>query len=537
MSALLGGRYKLGEMIGTGGMADVYIAKDERLSRKVAIKVLRSDLARDPSFVARFRKEALAAAGLNHPGIVAVYDSGEIPAPYIVMELISGHTLRELIHRGERLPIDRALEIGEGILASLEYSHERGIVHRDIKPANVMITNQGDVKVMDFGIARALDDIGATLTSTWNVVGTAQYLSPEQAMGETADHRSDIYSVGCLLYEVLTGRPPYTGDTPVAIAFQHVSGDLITPSTLNSELPQGVDILLSVALAKKPIDRYQSAAEMLADIQKLRTGQAVTTKIAGKGISRRQFIVGAISTLAIGALLTLGVYAFGAFVKTTNQANSLIEVPNVVGLTQPDANSLLSDFVVTIQRAHDAHIPKDRVASQIPLATSKAKKGTGVTLTLSDGVGDSTVPIDLVGKSLVDARASLAAAGLVIAQTNAVSSDKPQGTVLQVTPTGGSTITAGSGVILQIASGDIQVPALVGVNAIQARTVLTQAGFLINQIAGYDPNQSLGVVLAQAPNAGTIQTIGSSVTITVNQTPPPSPTPPDTTIPPVTVIP
>ncbi|NCZ58081.1 MAG: serine/threonine protein kinase, partial [Actinobacteria bacterium] len=158
---LLGGRYLVGEMIGTGGMADVYVAQDERLARQVAVKILRSDLAKDPSFVARFRKEAFAAAGLNHPGIVAVYDSGEDPAPYIVMELISGHTLRELIHRGERIPLDRALEIGEGILAALEYSHERGIVHRDIKPANIMITEMGDVKVMDFGIARAMDDFGA----------------------------------------------------------------------------------------------------------------------------------------------------------------------------------------------------------------------------------------------------------------------------------------------------------------------------------------------------------------------------------------
>ncbi|MEI6671604.1 MAG: protein kinase, partial [Actinomycetes bacterium] len=174
MSNLLGGRYQLGEMIGTGGMADVYIADDTRLSRKVAVKVLRSDLAKDPSFVTRFRKEAFAAAGLNHPGIVAVYDSGEEPAPYIVMELVYGKTLREIIHSGERLPLSRVLEIAEGILSALEYSHERGIVHRDIKPGNVMITEMGDVKVMDFGIARALDDAGATLTNTWNIVGTAQ---------------------------------------------------------------------------------------------------------------------------------------------------------------------------------------------------------------------------------------------------------------------------------------------------------------------------------------------------------------------------
>ena len=222
IAKLLGDRYLLGQMIGTGGMADVYTAQDQRLSREVAVKILRSDLAQDPSFVARFRKEAKAAAGLNHPGIVAVYDSGEDPAPYIVMELVTGHTLRELIHNGERVACDRALEIVIGVLEALDYSHMRGIVHRDIKPANIMITGNGDVKVMDFGIARAIDDLGATLTSTWNIVGTAQYLSPEQAQGSVADARSDLYSTGCLLYELLTGRPPFTGETPVSIALQHV---------------------------------------------------------------------------------------------------------------------------------------------------------------------------------------------------------------------------------------------------------------------------------------------------------------------------
>jgi len=512
MKKLLGDRYRLGEMIGTGGMADVYIADDVRLSRKVAVKVLRSDLARDPSFVARFRKEAFAAAGLNHPGIVAVYDSGEVPAPYIVMELVSGHTLRELIHQGEHLPIDRVLEIAEGILTALEYSHERGIVHRDIKPANVMITDQGVVKVMDFGIARALDDVGATLTSTFNVVGTAQYLSPEQAMGESADYRSDIYSVGCLLYEVLLGRPPYTGDTPVSIAFQHVSGELIKPTTLNAEIPEGLSVLLTVALAKKPIDRYQSASDMLADIRNLREGRAITAKVARKPINRSK-LIGSI----VGLLLVGGGVAFGIHALNTTQKNVLVTMPNVVGLTQSDAQSLLTGFTITIKHAHDPNIPNGRVTSQVPLATSKVQRATGVVLTLSDGPGDSIVPVDLVGKSLADARAALAAVGLVIAQTNAVPSDKPQGTVLGVTPGGGSTITAGSGVILQIASGDIVVPLLVGLNEIQARTILVQAGFLVQQIEATDPTQVDGVVLAQAPDAGTTQTIGSTVTITINR--------------------
>jgi len=444
---LLGDRYELGEMIGTGGMADVYIARDKRLAREVAVKVLRSDLAKDPSFVARFRKEAFAAAGLNNPGIVAVYDSGEEPAPYIVMELVSGHTLRELIHSGEKLPLSRALEIGAGILAALEYSHECGIVHRDIKPANIMITDQGDVKVMDFGIARILDDLNATLTSTWNIVGTAQYLSPEQALGEAVDARSDIYSTGCLLYELLTGKPPFVGDTPVSIAYQHVSAELVAPSKIQPALPAGIDILLAVALAKKPEDRYQSAGLMLDDLFKIRDGQAVTTKISRKKISRWQFISGAVAALLFLSLAIGGLFLSRDGINTTSEA----EIPNVVGLIQADAQIMLKDYVV--------------------------------------------------------------------AKTEAVPSDSPQGTVLKVTPEPGSTITAGTGVVLRIASGEVQVPDLIGVDAIQAKTILVQAGFLVNEIEAYDASQSIGVVIRQAPDAGTTQTIGKSVTITINKAP------------------
>jgi serine/threonine-protein kinase len=512
---LLGGRYQLGEMIGTGGMADVFVAEDIRLSRKVAVKVLRSDLARDPSFVARFRKEALAAAGLNHPGIVAVYDSGEEPAPYIVMELVSGHTLRELIHKGERVPLQRAIEIGEGVLAALEYSHHSGIVHRDIKPANIMITDNGDVKVMDFGIARALADLGATLTSTWNVVGTAQYLSPEQALGETADLRSDIYSTGCLLYEVLTGKPPFTGETPVSIAFQHVSGIIALPSSIVPDLPAGIDTLLSVALAKNPDDRYQSAGLMLDDLYKIKAGQVVTTKITKPPISRRKVVISAVSALVVVATMIAGL----VFLLPATNPASLPQLPNVVGLNQQEAQALLSDYVVTIMRAPDGRIPKDRVASQIPLATTRAQKGSGVVLTISDGPGNTVVPIDLVGMSLIDARTALTSVGLLVTSTQAIPSDEPQGTVLKVTPEPGSTITAGSGVVLQIASGQILVPALIGTDALQAKTILVQAGFLVNEVQGYDANQPIGVVIRQAPDAGVTQTIGKSVTITVNKAP------------------
>jgi len=513
IARLLGDRYLLGEMIGTGGMADVYIAQDQRLSREVAVKILRSDLAKDPAFVARFRKEAKAAAGLNHPGIVAVYDSGEEPAPYIVMELVSGHTLRQLIHQGERVSLDVALSIVEQVLAALEYSHQRNIVHRDIKPANVMITDKGDVKVMDFGIARALDDLGATLTSTWNVVGTAQYLSPEQATGESADARSDIYSTGCLLFELLTGQPPFTGETPVSIAFQHVSGEIPSARALQSDLPIDIETITKVALAKQPDDRYASAQAMLDDVIKVHKGQSVTTKVATKPFfTRRSAMIYGGSFLAAIALSITGFFLSG-----NTDGGPLI--PNVVGLSEPQARALLNGYVITIKRAHDGTIPKDRVASQSPLATTHAPLGSAIVLTLSDGPGDAIVPDDLVGMSLIDARAALTAVGLTVSQTIAAPSDQSQGTVLEVSPPVGSVTTAGSGVVLTIASGDVAVPNLIGVEAIQAKTTLIQAGFLIKEFFDYDAAQPIGVVIRQAPDAGTTQTIGKSVTITINKQP------------------
>jgi serine/threonine-protein kinase len=509
MSQLLGGRYALGEMIGTGGMADVFIGDDTRLNRKVAIKVLRRDLARDPSFVARFRKEALAAGGLNHSGIVSVYDSGEeTNSPYIVMELITGESLRQLLQKG-LIPQARALEIVEGILQALEYSHKEGIVHRDIKPGNIMITDSGDIKVMDFGIARATDDIGATMTNTWNVVGTAQYLSPEQATGEVADGRSDLYSLGCLMYELLTGRPPFTGDTPVSIAYQHVSSPITPASQVKPGLSTDIDRMLEVVLSKDPNNRYQDATAMLADLQRVIKGEPVTTKIQ-KVFPRRKLI----STMSA---IVAGVVLVGAGVFFSSGSSTPLTVPNVVGLTEAEARALLSNFNVNISTAPDPRIPIDRVASQIPLATTNAEKGSSVTLTISSGPGNTTVPTGLVGISLEAARNILTAAGLLIAQTQPVDSDQAPGVVLSVTPEPGTTITAGSGVVLQIASGNVQVPSLVGVTEIQARTLLVQAGFLVREIYAYDASQEIGVVLAQAPEAGTTRIIGSAVTITVNK--------------------
>ncbi len=514
MAKVFGNRYAMGEMIGTGGMADVYIGEDQRLSRKVAVKVLRSDLARDPSFLARFRKEALAAAGLNHPGIVAVYDSGEEGQnSYIVMELVNGHTLREVLKDPTTLTVERSLEIIEGVLTALSYSHENGIIHRDIKPGNIMLTDSGDVKVMDFGIARAMDDIGATMTSTWNVVGTAQYLSPEQATGEACDLRSDIYSVGCLLYELVTGRPPFTGDTPVAIAYQHVSSDFQIPSTVNPALDENIDKIITVALAKNPGDRYQSAEMMLSDIRRAMKGQNVTTKIR-RIVPRRNFLV--MGSAATVFLLLIG-FAVNSFNSTTPVPT--LQIPNVIGLTQSAAEELLSDYTINIQRAPDSRIPKDRVASQLPLAATRAPKGSSITLTISDGPGDTTIPTTIIGLSLEEARNELSAAGLLITQIIPVDSNSRTGVVLKITPDAGSIIKAGSGVVLEIASGNVKVPELLDLTGIEAQTILIQAGFLVKEISAYDEAKPIGVVLAQAPAAGTTQSIGSDVAITVNRKP------------------
>src|SRR4051794_29790539 len=279
-SRLLGGRYEIGAVLGYGGMAEVHYGRDVRLGRDVAIKLLRSDLARDPAFQARFRREAQSAASLNHPAIVAVYDTGEDSAnggvsPYIVMEYVEGRTLRQVIEAEGRLLPQRALEITALICTALDQAHRAGIVHRDVKPGNVMLTPGGDVKVMDFGIARAVTSTAATMTQTAAVIGTAHYLSPEQARGEHVDARSDVYSTGCMLYELVTGAPPFSGDSAVAVAYQHVREDPVPPSRIEPDVPAAVDAIVLKAMAKNAANRYQTAGEMRADIERALAGRPV----------------------------------------------------------------------------------------------------------------------------------------------------------------------------------------------------------------------------------------------------------------------
>ena len=282
---LLGGRYEVGELLGRGGMAEVHYGYDTRLGRPVAIKILRSDHVRDTTFLSRFRREAQSVAGLNHPAVVAVYDSGEdhtiesggarVPVPYIVMEYVPGVTLRELLNDRGALDPDEAARITEAVLSALDYSHRMGIVHRDIKPANVMLADDGAVKVMDFGIARAIADTAATMTATSSVMGTAQYISPEQAEGLTVDSRSDIYSAGCLLFELLTGRTPFVGE-PVSLTYQHVAKAPPLPSALNEAVPTEFDAIVLHALAKNRDNRYQDAEKFRADLFAARHGRAIS---------------------------------------------------------------------------------------------------------------------------------------------------------------------------------------------------------------------------------------------------------------------
>jgi eukaryotic-like serine/threonine-protein kinase len=530
----LGERYEVGVLLGHGGMADVHVGVDARLSRQVAIKTLRTDLARDPGFQTRFRREAQAAAGLNHPNIVSVYDTGEetLPwgkVPYIVMEYVQGRTVRDLLRDGERISIDRALEITSSILSALDYSHRQGLIHRDIKPGNVMLTNDGTVKVMDFGIARALDDVNSTVTHTSSVLGTAAYLSPEQARGESVDGRSDLYAVGCLLYELLTGRPPFRGETAVAVAYQHAREDALTPSSIVPEIPTSLDSVVMTALAKNPENRYQTAHAMQEDLERVRAGERVaaaplldrTTRIEKRAeVGGKWWVNPVLIGLLITSLALLGFFLGRNLL--TPATNTLISVPDVRGLTESEARTALEEFKVEIKKAPDPLIPAGRVSSQDPAPRLRIAPGSIVVLTISEGVGQTSVPLGLIGKSLDEARAILQAAGLTISRTNAVDTDQAPGTVVAVLPGMGSTVELGSGVVLDVASGNVVVPDVRGKSEIEARTILTQAGFKPQVIQAYDESKGEGVVLAQAPDPGTSRTIGSTVTITINRTPPPT---------------
>ena len=440
----LSDRYELGEILGFGGMSEVHLARDLRLHRDVAVKVLRADLARDPSFYLRFRREAQNAAALNHPAIVAVYDTGEAatpagPLPYIVMEYVDGVTLRDIVHTDGPMPARRALEVIADACQALNFSHQHGIVHRDVKPANIMISKTGAVKVMDFGIARAIADSGNSVTATAAVIGTAQYLSPEQARGEQVDARSDVYSLGCVLYEVLTGQPPFVGDSPVAVAYQHVREDPVPPSQKRPDISPELDAVVLKALAKNPDNRYQSAAEMRNDLVRVHSGEKpdapkvmthadrtmmmsssrpgqrgdgaaapVTydysdTERAGGSVGK--WLV-ALSILAIlTVVVTLAINMVGGKPRA-------VQVPDVRGQVSADAIAELQNrgFKIRTQQKPDNVVAPDHVISTDPAGNASVNAGDEVQINVSTGPEQREVP-DVSALSYADAVKKLTAAG------------------------------------------------------------------------------------------------------------------------------
>lgn len=579
---MLGDRYEIGAVIGRGGMAEVHEGRDLRLGRRVAIKILRPDLAKDPSFQARFRREAQSAASLNHPNIVAVYDTGQdtlspegdngepaVVVPYIVMEFVDGMTLRQIVASGRRLLPERALEITAGILSALDYAHRHGIVHRDIKPANVMLTRTGDVKVMDFGIARAINDVSSTMTSASAVMGTAQYLSPEQARGEVVDARSDLYSTGVVLFELLTGRAPFTGDSAVAIAYQHVSEMPAIPSTIDPGVSPEIDAVVMRALAKRADDRYQSASDFRADVERAIAGSPVTaaiptivadqtammTPIDASGINtenrkvssnsrkgRSSGVFWILSLIAIGAAI-IGAVVIGRFLIGSDGGN-VVTVPSLDGLTIEQAAETLAEYELRIgaQTPEISERPEGTIIAQQPAAGEGIEQGQAVNVTVSTGREQSTVP-QLVGlTTLDDVRVALSDFGLVLGAITESDSNQPGGYVLEQNPGEGTQVAAGSSVDIVVSSGLVEVPNVTGATEAQARSDLAQAGFEVQVVEQASSISSPGQVLAQSPQPGTQLARGSLVTITVAiaapvPTPIPTPNPTDVPVPTPTDVP
>ena len=559
---LLGGRYELDQIIGRGGMAEVWRARDLRLIRDVAIKRLRIDLASDPTFQARFRREAQSAAGLNHPNIVAVYDTGEerdtksdVMVPYIVMELVEGVTLREVLRDGRKIVPNRALEFTAGVLDALSYSHRAGIIHRDIKPANVMLTPAGTVKVMDFGIARAVAHTYATMTQTAAVIGTAQYLSPEQARGEKVDQRSDLYSVGCLLYELLCSEPPFKGDSPVSVAYQHVRETPVPPSQRDPEVTPAMDAIALKALAKSPADRYQDAREFREDILRALNGQPVmaafssptempttvmpssarraapTTAMPAAADSPADTSVnGAVDTLededqqkkrkrlvvtlsVLAGLLVIALAATAYMVLANPGAPRQVTVPNVVGSDQATAESALKEqgFAPKVENVESDDANKGRVTASDPASGTQAAFGSTVTLKVGQGPTQLEIPSDLKGKSFDDAKSQLQKAGFTGKITKEdmkpadEAADAVKGQVQESDPVLGQKAAPDHDITLKIATGTSPVPDFTGKTLDEAQSLATNAGFQVTlkSSEGETSQQDAGKIFRQTPDEGT----------------------------------
>jgi eukaryotic-like serine/threonine-protein kinase len=598
---VLGNRYEVGELLGRGGMAEVHLGRDDRLGRTVAIKLLRSDLARDHVFQARFRREAQSAAALNHPAIVAVYDTGEeqvvesggapVSLPYIVMEYVQGQTLRDKLTQNGPLDVDQALDIMTGVLAALEYSHRIGIVHRDIKPANVMLTQVGDVKVMDFGIARAMDSADSTMTQTQAVIGTAQYLSPEQARGEQVDARSDLYSAGCLLYELITGRPPFMADSPVAVAYQHVREQPIPPSQIVAGIPESIDRIVMHSLAKGRDERYQSALEFRADVEAARAGRQVNASVPTMANATTQYVppVDATGTRAMGPVTGAGpggllgqtgvqnpydqygggapadpygrraqrepqrsnrgpilaaiavvivLAVVGYFVaqqignRNDDRTAASATVPGVVNTPYELAVKKLNEAGFTNvkeEKESSKDIEEGKVSRQSPKENTSVPVTTEIVLTVSTGPGTVEVP-DVVGLSQSAARKAIEAEGLTVGDVvteQDVSQDPKR--VTRTSPAVGDSVEPGDSVKIYLSSPTVTMPDLIDKTESQAKAALKKLDLDYQTETETSEDAKPGTVIRTDPAKDAQVNRNSTVTIYIAEAPDTNPTTPPVT--------
>lgn len=581
-SQVFTGRYQIVRHLARGGMAEVYLARDLLLDRPVALKVLFPEFASDRSFVERFRREARAAANLNHPNIVSIYDWGEEDGTYfIVMEYVDGLTLREVIRGQGPLMANRAAEIGADIAAALHFAHVNGVIHRDVKPGNVLIT-KSQVKVTDFGIARA-GDPAESLTQAGAVMGTATYFSPEQAQGHVVDPRTDVYSLGVVLYEMVAGRPPFTGDNPVSIAYQHVREEPVPPGRINPDVPDVFASIVAKAMAKNRASRYTSAEDLRADLVRFSQGRPVSVGAApalpptpppaavapaaavtgvmargGGGVeaTRVQQRVGNTRVVTPDETITvmderphartstyiiilavllalLGVFLYFLSRQLGVGGAQRVTVPQLVGQPEATATKALTDLglKVTSKPMEDEVNPAGQVTAQSPLANVQVKKGTNVTLTVSSGAPIVDVP-DVRNKTVDVASDTITAAGFRVA-TNLVNSDKVPNTVLDQSPAPGNKAPKGSTVTLSVSKGleQVAVPNVRGLTASDAANQLGQAGFKTATRMEASTDIVLGSVIRTEPAANTPVDRGSTITLVVSSGPAPT-----TTLAPVTTV-